>query len=305
MVGIKRIRHRSSILVAIVAGLALLLAACGGNNNNSSSGGSGGSSGLTDLGKQLPASIQQSKQLRVGSDVAYAPVEFFKVGTQDVQGIDWDLAQAMAKKLGITVSFANTTFDGIIPALKAKRFDVIMSAMSDTPERQKQVDFIDYFNAGTSILVKKGNPHGIQSLDDLCGKTIALQKGTTQVDVATEQQGKCQAAGKPKINVLTYDKDTDAQLQVRGGRAVADMNDFPVAAYAAQTIGGGKDFEVVGEQIQAGPYGIGVRKDDTQLRNALQAALKAVIADGTYDQILQKWNVTKGALKTAAINGGQ
>jgi polar amino acid transport system substrate-binding protein len=305
MVGIKRIRHRSSILVAIVAGLALLLAACGGNNNNSSSGGSGGSSGLTDLGKQLPASIQQSKQLRVGSDVAYAPVEFFKVGTQDVQGIDWDLAQAMAKKLGITVSFANTTFDGIIPALKAKRFDVIMSAMSDTPERQKQVDFIDYFNAGTSILVKKGNPQGIQSLDDLCGKTIALQKGTTQVDVATEQQGKCQAAGKPKINVLTYDKDTDAQLQVRGGRAVADMNDFPVAAYAAQTIGGGKDFEVVGEQIQAGPYGIGVRKDDTQLRNALQAALKAVIADGTYDQILQKWNVTKGALKTAAINGGQ
>jgi polar amino acid transport system substrate-binding protein len=299
----KRIRHRSSVLVALVAGLALLLAACG--NGSSSGSSSGTTSGVTDLGKQLPASIQQSKQLKVGSDVAYAPVEFFKVGTQDVQGIDWDLAQAMGQKLGVTVSFANTTFDGIIPALTAKRFDVIMSAMSDTPERQKQIDFIDYFNAGTSILVKKGNPEGIQSLDDLCGKTIALQKGTTQVDVATAQQSKCQAAGKPKITVLTYDKDTDAQLQVRSGRAVADMNDFPVAAYAAQTIGGGNEFEVVGEQIEAGPYGIGVRKDDTQLRNALQNALKAIIADGTYDQILQKWNVTKGALKTAAINGGQ
>jgi polar amino acid transport system substrate-binding protein len=299
----KRIRHRSSVLVALVAGLALLLAACG--NGSSSGSSTASSSGVTDLGKQLPASIQQSKQLKVGSDVAYAPVEFFKVGTQEVQGIDWDLAQAMGQKLGVTVSFANTTFDGIIPALTAKRFDVIMSAMSDTPARQKQVDFIDYFNAGTSILVKKGNPEGIQSLDDLCGKTIALQKGTTQVDVATAQQSKCQAAGKPKINVLTYDKDTDAQLQVRSGRAIADMNDFPVAAYAAQTIGGGNDFEVVGEQIQAGPYGIGVRKDDTQLRNALQNALKAIIADGTYDQILQKWNVTKGALKTAAINGGQ
>jgi polar amino acid transport system substrate-binding protein len=307
MVGIKRInriKRRSSVLVALVAGLALLLAACGGNNNSSGSSGSG-SSGVTDLGKQLPASIQQSKQLKIGSDVAYAPVEFFKVGTQDVQGIDWDLAQAMGQKLGVTVSFQNTTFDGIIPALTAKRFDLIMSAMSDTPERQKQVDFIDYFNAGTSILVKKGNPEGIQSLDDLCGKTIALQKGTTQVDVATGQQTKCTAAGKPKITVLTYDKDTDAQLQVRSGRAVADMNDFPVAAYAAQTIGGGNDFEVVGEQIEAGPYGIGVRKDDTQLRNAMQAALKAIIADGTYDQILQKWNVSKGALKTAAINGGQ
>ena len=301
---INQIKPRSSVLVALVAGLALLLAACGSNNSSSGSSGSG-SNGVTDLGKQLPAAIQQSKQLKIGSDVAYAPVEFFKVGTQDVQGIDWDLAQAMGQKLGVTVSFQNTTFDGIIPALAAKRFDLIMSAMSDTPERQKQIDFVDYFNAGTSILVKKGNPEGIQSLDDLCGKTIALQKGTTQVDVASAQQSKCQAAGKPKINVLTYDKDTDAQLQVRSGRAVADMNDFPVAAYAAQTIGGGSDFEVVGQQIEAGPYGIGVRKDDTQLRNAMQAALKAVIADGTYDQILQKWNVTQGALKAAAINGGQ
>jgi polar amino acid transport system substrate-binding protein len=291
--------------LAVVAALALLLAACGGNNNPSGGSSATTAGGASDLGKQLPASIQQSKEIKVGSDVAYAPVEFFKEGTQEVQGIDWDLAQALGSKLGVKFTFQNTTFDGIIPALKAKRFDIILSAMSDTPDRQKEVDFIDYFTAGTSILVKKGNPEGIQSLDDLCGKTIALQKGTTQVGVATEQQGKCTAANKPKINVLTYDKDTDAQLQVRSGRAVADMNDFPVAAYAAQTLGGGGQFEVVGEQIQAGPYGIGVRKDDTQLRDALQAALKAVIADGTYDQILQKWNVSQGALKTAAINGGQ
>jgi polar amino acid transport system substrate-binding protein len=288
----------------MVAALALLLAACGGNNNNKgTSSGSGG--GLTDLGKKLPSSIQQSKEIKVGSDIAYAPVEFYKEGTQEVQGIDWDLAQAMGQKLGVKFTFANTTFDGIIPALKANRFDVIMSAMSDTPERQKEVDFVDYFKAGTSILVKKGNPQGIQSLDDLCGKTIALQKGTTQVDVATEQQGKCKSAGKPAIKILTYDKDTDAQLQLRTGRSVADMNDFPVAAYAAQTVGGGNDFEVVGQQIGAGPYGIGVRKSDTQLRDALQEALKAIVADGAYAQVLQKWNVSQGALTTAAINGGQ
>jgi len=288
----------------MVAALALLLAACGGNDNNKGTS-SGGGGGLTDLGKKLPTSIQQSKEIKVGSDIAYAPVEFYKEGTQEVQGIDWDLAQAMGQKLGVKFTFANTTFDGIIPALKANRFDVIMSAMSDTPERQKEVDFIDYFKAGTSILVKKGNPQGIQSLDDLCGKTIALQKGTTQVDVATEQQGKCKSAGKPAIKILTYDKDTDAQLQLRTGRSVADMNDFPVAAYAAQTVGGGNDFEVVGQQIGAGPYGIGVRKSDTQLRDALQEALKAIVADGAYAQVLQKWNVSQGALTTAAINGGQ
>jgi polar amino acid transport system substrate-binding protein len=301
MVGLNR---RYGTLAALVAGLALLLAACGGGNDEGGSSGGGGG-GLTDIGKKLPSTIQQSKEIKVGSDIAYAPVEFYKEGTQEVQGIDYDLAQALGQKLGVKFTFANTTFDGIIPALKAKRFDIIMSAMSDTPERQKQIDFIDYFKAGTSILVKKGNPQGIKSLDDLCGKTIALQKGTTQEEVATDQQAKCASAGKPKINVLTYDKDTDAQLQLRSGRSVADMNDFPVAAYAAQTVGGGNDFEVVGEQIGAGPYGIGVRKDDTQLRDALQEALKAIIADGTYTQVLQKWNVSQGALTTAAINGGQ
>jgi polar amino acid transport system substrate-binding protein len=303
MVGTRRGRGRGALL-AMVAGLALLLAACGGSGGNEGTS-SGGGGGLTDLGKKLPASIQQSKEIKVGSDIAYAPVEFYKEGTQDVQGIDWDLAQALGQKLGVKFSFANTTFDGIIPALKANRFDLIMSAMSDTPERQKEVDFIDYFKAGTSILVKKGNPQGIQSLDDLCGKTIALQKGTTQADVATEQQGKCKSAGKAEIKILTYDKDTDAQLQLRTGRAVADMNDFPVAAYAAKTVGGGNDFEVVGQQIGAGPYGIGVRKDDTQLRDAVQEALKAIIADGSYTQVLQKWNVTAGSLTPPVINGGQ
>jgi len=287
----------------MAASLALLLAACGGNGGGE--GAQSGGGGLTDLGKKLPSAIQQSKEIKVGSDIAYAPVEFYKEGTQEVQGIDWDLAQALGQKLGVKVTFANTTFDGIIPALKAKRFDIIMSAMSDTPERQKEVDFIDYFKAGTSILVKKGNPQGIQSLDDLCGKTIALQKGTTQVDVATEQQVKCKSAGKAEIKILTYDKDTDAQLQLRTGRAVADMNDFPVAAYAAQTVGGGNDFEVVGQQIGAGPYGIGVRKDDTQLRDTLKEALQAIITDGTYTKILQKWNVAEGALTPPTINGGQ
>ena len=301
MVGLNR---RYGTLAALVAGLALLLAACGGGGEEGGSSGGGGG-GLTDIGKKLPSAIQQSKEIKVGSDIAYAPVEFYKEGTQEVQGIDYDLGQALGQKLGVKATFANTTFDGIIPALKANRFDIIMSAMSDTPERQKEIDFIDYFKAGTSILVKKGNPQGIKSLDDLCGKTIALQKGTTQEEVATDQQAKCASAGKPKINVLTYDKDTDAQLQLRSGRSVADMNDFPVAAYAAQTVGGGNEFEVVGEQIGAGPYGIGVRKDDNQLRDALQEALKAVIADGTYTQILQKWNVSQGALTTAAVNGGQ
>ena len=294
MVGRRTItRWRVALLVGA---MALALTACGGDD-----GGAGGAPAgeLTELGKQLPASIQQSREIKVGSDIAYAPVEFYENGNE-VKGIDPDLAAAMGKELGVKFTFVNTTFDGIIPALLSKRFDIIMSAMSVTPEREQRISFLSYFNAGTSILVKKGNPEGIQSLDDLCGKTVALQKGTTQEEVAKAQQAKC---GASKLTLRTFDRDTEALLQIKSGAAVADMNDFPVAAYNAQTSGGGNDFEVVGEQIDAGPYGIGIRKDETELRNALQAALKKIVENGEYDKVLAKWNVTTGALKTAEVSG--
>ncbi len=204
---------------------------------------------------------------------------------------------------GFTCRFMNTTFDGIIPSLNARRFDVIMSALSDTEERRQAIDLIDYFNAGTSILVAKGNPANIRSIDDLCGKTVGLQNGTTQEELANAQKAKCQANGSD-LEVLTFDKDTDALLALKAGRSVADMNDFPVAAYNARVSGGGADFEVVGKQLDPAPYGIGVRKSDVALRDSLREALVAIIADGTYDEVLAKWDVTKGALKTAAINGG-
>lgn len=297
--------RRQSLVGALALTLAILAAGCGDSTNNTSAGGTASKDKQGNaLAAKLPANIRSAGTIKVGSDVAYAPVEFFDTDGSTVIGIDPDLAKALGDKLGVKFEFTNATFDGLIPAVRSKRFDIVMSAMSDTKKRQAELDFVDYFNAGTSILVKKGNPDNINGLDDLCGKTVALQRGTTQEDVAKAQQAKCTAAGKGPIKVLTFDKDTDALLQIKGGRAVADMNDFPVAAYNAKTSGGGNDFEVVGEQIEAGPYGIGIRQEDTQLRDAIQAALKAVIADGSYDKVLEKWNVTKGALKTAAINGG-
>jgi polar amino acid transport system substrate-binding protein len=281
-------RSPFSVLLVLLAALALVASACGGDDSSSSAGSSTSTSAA-------------GKPLRVGSDIAYPPVEFYKEGTKTAQGIDVDLCAAIAKEMGRSgCEFQNITFDGTIPALKAKRFDVIFSAMSDTPARQKEVDFVDYFTVGTSIIVKKGNPEKIESLDDLCGKTIGLQRGTTQEDVAKTQQTKCDATGK-KLNVLTFDTDVDAQQALRAGRSVADMNDFPVAVYVANQTG---DFEVVGDQIEAGPYGIAVRKDDAALRDQIQKGLKDAIASGQYDKILGFWNVPQGALKTAAINGG-
>ena len=293
--------------LAVVAGL-LLAPACGkGSKPKAESSASTTTATTTaSLFSKLPADIQASKQLRVGSDIEYAPIEFYKEGTQQTQGLDWDLAQALGAKLGVTVTFVDDTdFAGIIGALQAGRFDVVMSAMNDTAERRgKGVDFVDYFRAGSSILVQKGNPKGIKTPDDLCGATVSVQKGTTQdTGILTPQVAKCQAA-KKALNVLRFEKDTDALQQVKNARAVANLEDFPVAAYNAQTSGSGKDFDVVTGQVGTQySYGIAVPKANTQLRDSMQAALKAIIADGTYDQVLTKWNVSAGALKTAGING--
>ena len=248
-----------------------------------------------------------AKVLRVGSDIEYAPIEFYKENGQDPQGLDIDLARALGAKLGMAVTFVNDTdFAGIIGALRAGRFDIVMSAMNDTPERRgKGVDFIDYFRAGSAILVQKGNPKQVKGLDDLCGATVSVQKGTTQdTDILTAQETKCRAAGRA-LTVLRFEKDIDALQQVKNGRAVADLEDFPVAAYNAATSGGGADFEVIAQQVGAvGVYGIAVPADNTALRNKLQGALRAIIDDGTYDTILGRWNITAGALKTTAVNGG-
>ena len=150
------------------------------------------------------------------------------------------------------------------------------------------------------ILTKKGNPEGLAALQDLCGKTIAVQRGTTQEGYAQEQSKSC---AEP-IDILSFDRETEAMLQVKNGRAVAGLQDYPVATYNARTSGGVNDFEVVGDQIQAGPLGFAVAKDDTELTDALQQALQALIDDGTYADLIAKYETPLGAVESATINAG-
>jgi polar amino acid transport system substrate-binding protein len=291
-------RRRTAPTAGLAVLLVLLAAACGDDGGTDVT--------LTDLGRRLPEQVQERGRLIVGSDIAYAPMEFFKEGTEEAQGVDIEVCGAIAAKFGqgFRCEFRNAVFDTLITGVKAGRFDLIMSSMTDNPERQREVDFVDYFSAGSSILVRKGNPERIASINDLCGRTVALQRGTTNEELATEQSRTCTSQGRPALTVLPFDTDPEAQQQVKVGRAVADIADFPVAAYSARTSGGGNDFEVVGEQIDPAPYGIAVDKAQGALRDAIQAALRAAIDDGSYDRVLEKWGVTLGALKTAAINGG-
>jgi polar amino acid transport system substrate-binding protein len=253
----------------------------------------------------LPPELRKSGTLRVGADMAYAPLEHLDEDGSTPIGVDPDLARATAGKLGLEVSFTNAAFGGLIPALGAGRFDAIFSFVTDTPERQKSVDFVDAYQSGTAIMVRKGNPEKITAIEDLCGKSAGVQEGSVQVPIVDAANQKCTAAGKPKITARALPKDTDVQLLVKSGRITADLLDAPVAAYVAKTSGGGNDFEVVeGQEYGVRPHGIAVKKGATQLPKAIQQALRELIADGTYDKILAKHSVPNIALKSAEINGG-
>ena len=228
--------------------------------------------------------------LNVGSDIAYAPFEFYQEGTEIEDGLDIDLAEAIADALGVDIVFLNTGFDGIIPALQTEDYDVIVSAMTITDERTELIDFVAYITVGTGIVVPAGNPNSIQGLDDLCGLTVAVQVGTIQVDMLNEQNDKC---AEP-IDVVTFDTNPLAVEDLRTGGADANFSDFPVSAEDAAQSGG--DLEVVETQIAPEPYGIGVRKESTELNGVIADALQAIRDSGKYDQILAEWELESVAL---------
>ncbi|MCZ2108596.1 MAG: ABC transporter substrate-binding protein [Dehalococcoidia bacterium] len=277
-----------------VAGLSLVAAACGDDDNTTSTSGGGKLTAATvdckDLGLTAPARIKSAGKLVVASDLSYAPVDFTKEGGSDPIGLDADIANCVAAAWGVKAQINNTPFDAIIPALTSKQADIIMSAMSVTDERQKQVDFVEYFNAGSGILVKESNPGKINSVADLCGKKVAIQLGTIQVDQAKAQNEKC----LQKIDVQTFEQNTDTIQAVASGRADAALMDYPVAVYAEKTVKGTKR---VGDQFESGPYGIAVRKDDSEVSTGLKAAIKAMTDKGKMDTILKYWDLEAGKLK--------
>jgi polar amino acid transport system substrate-binding protein len=285
--------------------LAAIAAGCGSSNDNSTStsaAGTGASaSGGTDakVAALVPAAIKSKGELKVAADATYPPNEFLGSDGRTVQGMDADLADALAKKMGLKAKVQNATFDAIIPGLAAHKYDLGMSSFTDTKEREATVDFVTYFSAGTSFYTKKGGPK-IGTLDDLCGQKVAVEKGTTQADDVTAQAKKCKTAGKPAPNLQTFPDQNGANLAISSGRAEVGMADSPVAAYQVKQSNG--QFVLSGQPYGTAPYGIAIPKD-IGMNKAVLAAMKAVIADGSYMQILKKWGVQDGAIDNPVING--
>jgi polar amino acid transport system substrate-binding protein len=178
-----------------------------------------------------------------------------------------------------------------------------MSAITDTPQRERDVDFVNYFAAGTAIVVRRGNPAGIADLRALCGHTVAVEKATVQVDLLARTQAQCD--GRP-VRVRTYDTNADALVQLRTGRASAVLNDYPPAALLTSDARTRAEYQLASTaQYEPGLYGIAVAKDRTALRDALQAALVRVMQTGDYGRILRRWDVEEGAVRAATLNARQ
>ena len=258
------------------------------------------------LSGQVPAAISSDGVLTVGSYVQSPPNNFYAADGSTVVGSDHDLIVAIGKKLGLDVAYENLDFQALITSLQSGRVEATIAAMNDTAERQKTIDFVDYLTSGITIMVQKGNPAGINGPQDLCGKKIAVVTGTSQQDFAQRTSDDCVADGGKPLEITVTDSDSQNQTQLRTGRIDAIVNDLPTAVYVSQTTKNGEAFEVVpGDVIDGAPYGIGVNKDNPGLRDAMASALDALIADGTYGQILDAWGVQSGAVTAAAVNGGK
>jgi polar amino acid transport system substrate-binding protein len=291
------------LLVSLVIMASMVLAACGPAATPAAT--------LPTAAVPLPAGVTlaQKNHLLICTDFPYPPQEFFDENGNP-QGLDVEIGTEIANRLGLQVQFVNSVFDTIIAAVNSGKCDIVLSAQNVTADRQKQVSMIPYFQAGQSFLVVKGNPDNINGPTDLCGKSAAAESGTTEADYLQGQGDykdkgltqACTTAGKAAINVVVTQKDTDALQQLQAKKVSVYFTDSQVAAY--YTVQHPDQFQLVGQVLQPAQEGISVpcgQSDCTNaplspLGTAIQAALKSMMADGTYTKILTKWNLANGAV---------
>ncbi|MBW8802703.1 MAG: ABC transporter substrate-binding protein [Catenulisporales bacterium] len=317
---------KAVIVGAAAITLALTAAACGSgskpaapapsttssaSSSSTSSPSASGSSSSSAAGVDsaaaalVPAAIKSKGTITFATDPSYPPNES-KDANDKIIGFDVDLGTAIAAKLGLKADFTQVTFDDIVTGISTGKYDAGMSSITDNKKREAVDDFVAYFNAGTKLMVPKGNPKKLT--DDsptdlsLCGLTIGVEKGTIQETEDIPARNKaCEAAGKKDIKILSQDSQDQINESLGSGRCDAVLADSPVVDYFAKS----GNFEAVGALYGGAPYGIAISKANSGLSAAVLAALKGMVADGTYHQITTKYGIQSGELTTPGLNQAQ
>jgi polar amino acid transport system substrate-binding protein len=245
-----------------------------------------------------------SGKLTVCSDLPYPPQEYFDPNGDPI-GADIDIGAQIALRLGLKEAVENTVFESIIPALQGSKCDIIISAMDIRPDRLAKLAMIPYFKSGQGFVVAKGNPDGINATTDLCGKSVGVEGGTSEFDhlngtgsfkPADGLNNQCTAAGKAKIDIQPFAKDSDALLALQSGKVSTYFTDLPVAAYYVKKQP--DQFELAPLNLNPVTQGIAVSNDPTKapLVAGVKTALQSMMDDGSYLQILKNYNLQAGAL---------
>lgn len=245
---------------------------------------------LSCAAAEIPAAALVDKgALTYGVAASFAPFEFMKDGKPT--GFDIDLIDALGRKLALPPKALAMDFGGLIPALGGKRIDLINSAMYMNPKRAEQVDFIPYLKIGNEVVVAKGNPAKITGRDDtLCGKAVAVTLGAIEETYARADSVRCESAHHPAVKVLTFPTAQDAALNLRQGRADAFFDSTPGVVELTAAVP--DTYEVAGPEFESGTQlGMAVRKGDKTMQDGVTAALKAIVADGTYKALIAKWKL--------------
>jgi len=254
----------------------------------------------------LPEDVLDRGMIRVAMGVPYPP--FVQYADDDkLIGLDVDMVAALSAKLDIPFEVNHQVFESVIPSLQSDRHDLIMMGMNDSKERQKTLNFVEEINAGFAIVVEKGNPENITTLMDLCGHSVSTQKSTIQAEMLENLKGDCEAAGSEGIDVQGLPVAQDAQTALRADRVQAYVVDAPVAAHTVATAGDGEYFEMIADPQNPQGFnpvytGFGLLNDRTELTDALQAAMQALMDEGIYQSILDTHGMGSLAVEEALVN---
>lgn len=248
---------------------------------------------------ELPAEIRQSGTLHLTVNSTYAPMEYRDPATNELKGLDIDLANELAKRLKLKIVWSETPFAELIPALQTKRADFIISGISDRASRRESADFVDYLVTGPQFFVLADSD--AKAATDLCGKTIGTTRSTSfPVEIDKWSKSVCEAKGKPAAQYVPGENSIDVRNQLKQGRIDAAVQGSETLPYAqAQEQG---KYRVVGDPIAVGYQGIMFRKDDGALREIVTEQLKAMIADGSYKAILDHWGLGANAVREPMLN---
>lgn len=279
-----RMSRFAALLLTMLAAL-LLAAGCGDDDGGDRGDGGDAGNGKGESGSEIetPAPLEADGQFVVCTDVPYPPAEFLE-GDKFV-GYEIDLMNEVADRLGTEAEYEKTLFDAIIPALKARKCDAIISSMNVTPEREQEVAFVEYMEIGQSIMVPAGEAEGIKTLEDLAGKSVAVQVGTTlkdRIDAVSKDLDE-------PIDVQTFPDAGAAANALKTDKVDAFFADSPVVA--EYIVKDEEAFEFAGEPVDPLPVGIALRKEDRELQDAVQEAIDGMYEDGTMEEILAEWNV--------------